>query len=278
MKASPFDYARPKTVAEASALLAQAGVNTAAIAGGQSLVPMLSLRVAQVDLLVDLSRLDDLRGVNETPDTLQIGALTSHATIEDGKIPDCSNGLMRRVASTISYRAVRNHGTIGGSVALADPAADWPGCLMALGASIEIAGRNGSRWEPVADFVKGVYETSLQAGEIIVGFDIPRSDKTLRWGFAKVVRKSGAFANSIAYVVGRGNGGPVSVILSAAGPRPISLDATARHVANGARAADTLRTVIADELKARLPELDAYQTRLHTSTIMRAARNMWEQS
>ena len=90
---------------------------------------MLNLRVAQIDLLVDLSRLEELKVVSETPASVQIGALTTHAAIEDGKIPDRFGGLLRRVASTISYRAVRNHGTIGGSVALADPAADWPGCL-----------------------------------------------------------------------------------------------------------------------------------------------------
>jgi len=151
MKSAPFDYVRPKTVAEASALLAQDGITTAAIAGGQSLIPMLNLRAAQADLLVDLSRLDELKAVSETPQSLQIGALTTHATIEDGKIPDRFDGLMRRVAGTISYRAVRNHGTVGGSVALADPAADWPGCLIALGATVRIAGRNGTRQQPVAD-------------------------------------------------------------------------------------------------------------------------------
>src|SRR5262245_59184682 len=104
MKSAPFDYVRPKTVTEAGALLAQDGVNTAAIAGGQSLVPMLNLRVAQVDLLVDLSRLDELKAVSETPASLQIGALTSHASIEDGKIPDRFGGILRGVASTISYR------------------------------------------------------------------------------------------------------------------------------------------------------------------------------
>jgi aerobic carbon-monoxide dehydrogenase medium subunit len=173
---------------------------------------------------------------------------------------------------------VRNHGTIGGSLALADPAADWPGCLIALGASVRIAGRNGTRNEPVADFVKGLYSTSLTSGEIVLGFDIPRSDLPLRWGFAKVVRTSGAFANSIAFVVMRGKGGPIAVVLAAAGPRPILLDGVAHHIANRNNSDGVLRGAIVDDLNAQLPELDAYQTRLHTSTVMRAARNMWEQS
>jgi carbon-monoxide dehydrogenase medium subunit len=274
MKSAPFDYVRPKTAAEASALLAQDGVTTAAIAGGQSLVPMLSLRAAQVDLLVDLSRLDELKAISETAAAIQIGALTTHATIEDGGIPDPFGGLMRRVAGTISYRAVRNHGTIGGSLALADPAADWPGCLVALGASVRIAGKGGARQEPVADFVQGLYATSLADGEIVLGFDVPRPNAPLRWGFAKVARKSGAFANSIAFAVGRGKGGPVTVVLAAAGPRPIMLEGTARHLASSPGSDEALRTAITDDLKTHLPDADAYETRLHTSTVMRAVRDM----
>jgi aerobic carbon-monoxide dehydrogenase medium subunit len=275
MKSAPFDYARPKTVAEASALLAQDGVTTAAIAGGQSLIPMLNLRAAQVDLLVDLSRLEELKGVRETPEGVHIGALTTHAAIEDGKLPDPSGGLMQRVASTISYRAVRNHGTIGGSLALADPAADWPGCLIALGASVRIAGRNGTRQQPVADFVQGTYATSLGAGEIVLGFDVPRPRAPLRWGFAKVARKSGAFANSIAVVVAQGKGGPVTAVLAAAGPRPIVLTGAARELAGGAVSDDRLRAAIADDLKTHLPDADAYENRLHSSTVVRAAKDMW---
>ena len=112
---------------------------------------MLNLRVALPDLLVDLGALQELKEVAATPDTIRIGALTTHAAIEDGKLPDGFSGLMQKVASEISYRAVRNHGTIGGSVALADPAADWPGCLMALGAQVRISGLKGARTEPVSD-------------------------------------------------------------------------------------------------------------------------------
>jgi carbon-monoxide dehydrogenase medium subunit len=278
MKPSPFDYARPKTVAEAGALLAQDGITTAAIAGGQSLVPMLNLRVAQVDLLVDLSRLEELKVVSENPKNLQIGALTTHSAIEDGKIPDRFNGLLRRVARTISYRAVRNHGTIGGSVALADPAADWPACLIALGAVVRIAGPKGTRQQPVADFVQGLYSTTLTAGEIVLGIDIPRPDTALRWGFAKVVRKSGAFANSIACIVARGRDGPVSVVLSAAGPRPYALAAAAREIENGAGSDDALKAAVAKDLKVHVPDADAYQVRMHTSTVARAAREMRTQS
>jgi aerobic carbon-monoxide dehydrogenase medium subunit len=162
MKAAPFDYVAPKALAEASAALASEGAT--AIAGGQSLLPMLNLRVALPALLVDIGGLQELKELAATPDNIRIGALTTHAAIEDGKLPEAFSGLMQRVASTISYRAVRNHGTIGGSVALADPAADWPGCLMALGAQVRIAGLKGTRSQPVSDFVLGQYSTCATTG------------------------------------------------------------------------------------------------------------------
>jgi len=274
MKPAPFEYIRPKTVVEASVALGRRGANTAAIAGGQSLIPMLSLRVALIDLLVDISRLDDLKVVTETPDSLWLGALTTHAAVEDGKIPDMFGGLMRRIASQISYRAVRNHGTIGGSVALADPAADWPCCLIALDASVRVVGRNGVRMERVADLIQDSYTTSLTSGDIITGFDVPAPKAPLRWGFAKVVRKSGAFAQSIAIVTAQGKDGPVSAVLGAAGPRPLPLPATARELQGAATSEEQMRAAIAADLESHFAGLDAYQKRLHTANILHAAREM----
>jgi carbon-monoxide dehydrogenase medium subunit len=273
MKPAPFDYFRPKTVAEASVALGRKGITTAAIAGGQSLLPMLNLRVAFIDLLIDISRLDDLKAVTKTPDSIWMGALTTHAAIEDGKVPDIFSGLMRQVARQISYRAIRNHGTVGGSVALADPAADWPCCLTALDASIRIVGRNGVRVLAVTDFVRGPYESALTTGDIIMGFDIPAPQSPLRWGFAKVARKSGAFANSISIACAQGRDGPVSVVLGAAGPRPIRLATVASEVRAG-RDPDALRDVVLAELDRQLLDADAYQRRMHTATILRAVQDM----
>jgi aerobic carbon-monoxide dehydrogenase medium subunit len=272
MKAAIFDYAVPKTVAEASALLASGGA--AAIAGGQSLVPMLNLRVALPDLLVDIGRLQELKEVAATPANIRIGALTTHATIEDGKLPEAFGGLMQKVASKISYRAVRNHGTIGGSVALADPASDWSGCLMALGAHVRISGLKGTRTQPISEFVLGQYSTSLAADELILGFDVPRPAATLRWGFFKVVRKSGAFADSIAFAVAHGRGGPVSVVLAAAADRPCLLPKVAERIQAGDRSEDGMRSAIAKDVAEHLPQDDAYLRRLHTSTVLRAVQEV----
>ena len=275
MKAAIFDYAVPKTVSEASTLLGTAGVATAAIAGGQSLLPMLNLRVALPDLLVDIGRLQELKEVATTPSNIRIGALTTHAAIEDGKLPEAFGGLMQKVASKISYRAIRNHGTIGGSVALADPASDWTGCLMALGAHVRISGLKGTRSQPISEFVLGQYSTSLTSDEIILGFDVPRPDAAaLRWGFFKVVRKSGAFANSIAFAVAHGRGGPASVVLAAAADRPCLLPKVAERIEAGDGSEDTLRRAIADDVAALVPQDDGYLMRLHVSTVLRAVREV----
>lgn len=274
MKASSFDYVAAKTVADASAALASDGATTAAIAGGQSLLPMLNLRVALPDLVVDLGGLDELKEVSISSDNVLIGALTTHAAIEDGLFTEAFGGLMQRVASKISYRAVRHHGTIGGSVALADPAADWPGCLMALGAKVRISGLKGTRSEPISSFVQGQYQTSLTTDEIIVGFDLPRPTAPLRWGVFKVARKSGAFANSIAFAVSQGNGGPVSIVLGAAAPRPHLLSKVAEKLRAKKVSDEILRAAIANDIASLVPQDDAYLMRLHASTVLRAVQEM----
>jgi CO/xanthine dehydrogenase FAD-binding subunit len=150
MKPAAFEYSRPDTLSEAIRLLGEADGSATPICGGQSLLVLMGLRLTMIDRLVDISRLPELRELRNGSRDAFVGASTTHAAIEDGRIPDPSAGLMARVASKIAYRAIRNLGTIGGSVALADPSADWPACLIALGAEVSIAGPDGQRWENVA--------------------------------------------------------------------------------------------------------------------------------
>jgi carbon-monoxide dehydrogenase medium subunit len=133
---------------------------------------------------------------------------------------------------------------------------------------------NSERSEPVEDFVQGQYSTSLAADEIVLGFDIPRPDPSMRWGFFKVVRKSGAFASSIAFAVGGPSGGPVSVVLAAATNRPRSLPTVADEIRTGKTSEDRLRGAIAEDLAAHAPTDDPYLQRLHTSTVLRALQEM----
>ena len=149
MKPAAVDYARPRSLSQALELLARPNTDARVIAGGQSLVAMMNLRVASPGLLVDIARLPDLGSVTEEDSTVFYGACVTHAMIEDRVGPDPSQGLMPKVAETLAYRAVRNRGTIGGSLALADPAAEWPAVLAALDATAIIEGWNGKVWGQV---------------------------------------------------------------------------------------------------------------------------------
>ena len=174
MKPARFEYECPTDTAAAIALAARSDLMVKFIAGGQSLGPMLNLRLAQPDVLVDLTGIAELTQVEETADSLSIGACVTHADIEDGRVPDLAGGMLRSVARGIAYRAVRNRGTIGGSVAHADPSADWISCLAALGASVVVRGASGRRSVPIEEFMLGVFETTLLSGELVEAVTVPR--------------------------------------------------------------------------------------------------------
>jgi carbon-monoxide dehydrogenase medium subunit len=195
MKAPAFDYARPRDVAEAVKLLSVEGAKAAA--GTQSLGPMLNLRIAHPTLLVDLRGIDELRSVSQHDDAVTIGACVTHAEIEDGRVPDPTRGFMASVAANISYRAVRNRGTIGGSLAHADPAADWPCALTLVGAIAIIASPRGRREVPVERFVTALFTTALEADELLVAIRIPKRSASARYGYWKFCRKAGEFAQAI---------------------------------------------------------------------------------
>jgi carbon-monoxide dehydrogenase medium subunit len=273
MKSAQFDYFTPKTLSEATSALALDERTAMVIAGGQSLIPMLNLRVAIPDLLVDIGRLNELKETSATQARLRVGALVTHADIEDGRIADVFGGLLQKIAAGISYRAIRHYGTIGGSVALADPAADWPVALLALGAEVRIASCSRTRSQPIDEFIRDQYTTSLARDEIIVGFDIPISETPPRWGMSKVVRKSGAFASSIAIVVENKIKNTVAVALGAAGPRPHLLPTTGQAV-KAEMPYDKLVAAIANDLSTEALSTDSYLLRLHTSTIVRAVQEM----
>ncbi|MCK8784498.1 FAD binding domain-containing protein [Roseomonas sp. NAR14] len=268
MKPPAFDYARPATLPEAfAALLGTEGAM--ALGGGQSLLPMLGLRVAAPSLLVDLARLPGLREVTETAARIRIGAGVTHAAIEDGVVADPSRGMLRRVAAGIAYRAVRNFGTIGGAVALADPAADWPACLLALDAVAIIAGPDGERRLPLEALLLGAYTTALEAGEILLGFDVPRLGAASRWGWCKLARKQGAYADSIGAVVLPGDGAPPRIVLGATTSRPALLPHAAAALARG-EAGATLRDALLGDIEAAEPDADSYRRRCHLATVQRA--------
>jgi carbon-monoxide dehydrogenase medium subunit len=201
MKPVAFDYEKPADLALAVSLLAASEGLGKIVAGGQSLGPMLNLRLAQPALLVDVRSLERLREVKVTDDALLLGACTTHAAIEDGLVPDVTRGFMRKVASDIAYRAVRNRGTIGGSLCHADPAADWVSAMMLLSATIIAEGPRGAREIEAGHFVTGAFTTALAEDEILTAVRIPKLSATARWGYYKFCRKPGEFAEALAAVL-----------------------------------------------------------------------------
>ena len=201
MKPVAFDYERPRDLPTAIKLLAQSNGAGKIMAGGQSLGPMLNLRLAQPQLVIDIRGIAELNEVGERDDSLVLGSCTTHAAIEDGRVPDVTRGLMREVAANIAYRAVRNRGTIGGSLCHADPAADWVSVLVLLSAVALVEGPAGRREIEAERFVSGAFATVLADDEILVGLRIAKLSSRGRWGHYKFCRKPGEFAEAIGGVV-----------------------------------------------------------------------------
>lgn len=197
MKPARFDYARAASLDEATRLLSEAGGAGKALAGSQSLGPMLNLRIAQPELLVDIASIPELTAVTEDRDHVEIGACITHADIEDGRIPDPSLGLLRFVAGGIAYRAVRNRGTIGGSLAHADPAADWVSVIPLLGAELLTQSPRGNRVIAADRLMVSSFVTTLEADELIRAIRVPKMSARSRWGFCKFNQKVGEFAHAV---------------------------------------------------------------------------------
>ena len=267
MKPAPVDFRRPTDLAQALALLDDLQDDAMPIAGGQSLVPMMGLRLTGFTTLVDISRLDALRRVSSGSDGVFLGAATTHAMIEDGRVPDPGGGLMARVASRIAYRAVRNLGTIGGSVALADPAADWPCCMIALDARIRLVASAGTRDVAAEDFFLGPYETARGPGELIEGILIPPQPAGMRFGVSKVARKSGAFADSLAIVVRAPGMARVALGGTASGARLLDRSSAAVSAGEHPALPESARL----DLSECDPDADGYRVRCHLATLSRAA-------
>jgi carbon-monoxide dehydrogenase medium subunit len=221
MKPAAFDYVRAGSLADAAKVLADAGGAAKAIAGGQSLGPMLNLRLAQPRLLVDLTAIAELTASAEAPDALTLGACVTTADIEDRRIPLGGLPMLAEVAGGIAYRAVRNRGTIGGSVCHADPAADWPAALAALGAECIVFDGRGTRRIAVDQFTAGAFEVALAPGELLQAIRIPRPSRSARWGYVKICRKPGEFALAIGAVLSDPDRGVFRAVIGATQGRPI---------------------------------------------------------
>jgi carbon-monoxide dehydrogenase medium subunit len=223
MKAAAFGYERPTDVKAALGLMARTDGMAKIIAGGQSLGPMLNLRLVEPDLIIDISGLSELKWAERRGDELVLGACVTHGDIEDGRVPDVTRGAMQRVAGDIAYRAVRNRGTIGGSLSHADPAADWVSALSALGAKVTLRGVAGARDLLIEEFVTGALESALRSGEIVEAVRVPVMAPSARWGYVKACRKIGEFAHAIAAVLIDPERATARVVIGALDAAPLVL-------------------------------------------------------
>lgn len=266
MKAPGFNYAKPASIAACLDLLAEHRDDAQVLAGGQSLMPLLNLRLAAPAMLVDITGLDDLRGIAEGDGHLRIGALERHADIAASPIVRGAVPLLTDAAAHIAHVAIREQGTIGGSLALADPAAEWPACCLALDADIELTSTRGARRVAAREFFKGIYETDRQPDELVTAVRLPTSapagDGEAVHVFDEVARRKGDFAIAGLALVGRRRGTAltnVRLALLGVGDRPVLATGAMAEIEGRALETQTIAAAVA-ALRAELdpPEDPAY--------------------
>ena len=194
MKAPDFSYEKPTSISDALALLANDELDCQLLAGGQSLMPMMNFRMANPGTLVDISGVSELAGITECTDTIEIGAMVRYCELEQSTIIKTHCPLINLVLPYVAHAAIRNRGTIGGSIGLSDPAAELPAVLLALDGSIEVTSGNGVRLEPASSFFKGVYETACEPDELITKIILPKAHSQQKFGFHEVARRHGDYA------------------------------------------------------------------------------------
>ena len=194
MKAPDFDYSKPRSLDEVFSLLAEYGDEARLLAGGQTLMATLNMRLSEPALLIDITGLAELKGIAVQDGMLRVGALATHTQIESSALVAQHAPLLAMAAPHIAHRAIRNLGTLGGSIAYADPAAEWPTCALALDATIVCCGAEGTRRIPAAEFFLDLYTTALRPGELVLACDFPLAASGARFHFDELARRHGDYA------------------------------------------------------------------------------------
>ena len=256
MKAPSFAYARAKSLAEAFELIERPGAKV--LAGGQSLIPSLNMRLAHPDLLVDINGLRDLKAIELRPAGLRVGALATHAQIEKSELVAKHVPLLAQAVKHVAHPAIRNRGTIGGSLALADPAAEYPACALALNATIVLVNRRGERRVSAEHFFKGLFDTDIRPGELVAAVEFPKVERSV---FIELARRHGDYA-----IIG------IAAIADASGKRIAFCGAGATPVLapNASRAAslDAAQKALEKDLQ---PPADLYHssaTKMHLAKVL----------
>ncbi len=261
MKAPSFAYAKPRALAEAFELLERHGEGARILAGGQSLIPSLNMRLSAPEVLVDITALSALRGISLEQGVVRIGALTTHSEIGKSDVVGKHVPMLAQAVPHIAHPAIRNRGTLGGSLALADPAAEYPACALALDGVIFIEGKGGQRQVRAADFFRGLFETALKPGEVVSAVEFAAIKKDERSVFLELARRHGDYA-----IIG------LAAHRAASGKRLAFLGAGATPVlAKGAASASTVEEALKKLEKDLAPPADLYHssaTKLHLAKVL----------
>jgi len=276
MKAPPFAYVRAQTLGEVFELLETHGAGAKLLAGGQSLLATLNLRLSAPELLIDITRIPGLSGIKVADGKVSIGALTTHAEIEcSAEIAECLP-MLTLAAPHIAHVAIRNVGTFGGSIAMADPAAEWPACCVALGAEFVIASKTGNRRVGARGFFQGLYATDIKPTEVLTTIEIPIRERDYRSTFLELTRRRGDYAIVGVAAMARNTGGTLSDVRLAylgAGQIPL-LAQTAMAALEGKRPSAAVIGIAAQALAADLdPNGDTDSppaTKMHLARVITA--------
>ena len=274
MKARAFNYFRAQSLRDALQAFDRAGGEGCYLAGGQSLVPSLSLRLQAPELLIDISRIESLSGISRCGNVLRVGALTRHAEMLTSPEIARHAPLLRRAAPFVAHPAIRNMGTFGGTIALADPSAEFPAMTLAMDAEFEIASLAGTRTTKADGFFKGLFDTGLQPGEILTAINIPCFGKADRCVFDELARRRGDYAlvgagvqaNFAQYLVSE-----IRIAFLSVGPTPLRARHAEAAITGRALSADAIsdaQAALGDDLDPEDNEETSAPMRMHLARVL----------
>lgn len=267
MKTNAFAYHRATSVENALTAFALAGPDARFLAGGQSLMASLNFRLDEPPALIDISRLDALRGIEIDTNTITIKAMTRHAEVAGHAGLARTAPLIAEAIQHVAHPAIRNRGTFGGSIALADPAAEMPACILALGGTIHLAGATGARTVLADDFFLGSYETALQPGELLTRVEIPVPAAGSQHGFAELARRHGDYAMAGLCLMLGPDKGTARAVFFGISDRPVRSPAAEAAIITGAPPAEV--AALATEGVEVFGDLNATEaTKRHLASVL----------
>lgn len=274
MKAPSFDYVKPSTLSEVFSLLQEHGDTARIIAGGQTLLATLNMRLSEPKLLIDINGVRGLSGISVQENCVRIGAMTRHSEIEESHLIAAHMPLLAMTAPHVAHKAIRNKGTLGGSIAFADPAAEWPCCAVALDAVIVMASQRGLRRVNAGDFFQDLYTTDMASDELIVACEFPLQPSTTVCAFEELARRHGDYAIVGLAAVAQASGKTLSnlrLVFLGAGNIPVRARAVERALEGQPLGPELLvaaRKALSGELAPAADLYNSAEMKLHLANVL----------